>query len=65
MSQNPPKQVAIFGAGIAGLTVAHELVERGFDVDRVFVAAAAYDLCPHAADLPDAPLTATSGARAR
>ena len=39
--------------------------ERGFDVDRVFVAAAAYDLCPHAADLPDAPLTATSGARAR
>ena len=39
--------------------------ERGFDVDRVFVAAAAYDLCPHAADLPDAPLTAASGARAR
>lgn len=39
--------------------------ERGFDVDRVFVAAAAYDLCPHAADLPDAPVTAASGARAR
>lgn len=39
--------------------------ERGFDVDRVFVAAATYDLCPHAADLPDAPVTAASGARAR
>ena len=39
--------------------------ERGFDVDRVFVAAAAYDLYPHAADLPDAPVTAASGARAR
>ena len=39
--------------------------ERGFDVDRVFVAAAAYDLCPHAADLPDAPLTAASCATAR
>lgn len=39
--------------------------ERGFDVDRVFVAAAAYDLCPHAVDLPDAPVTAASGARAR
>ena len=39
--------------------------ERGFDVDRVFVAAATYDLCPHAADLPDAPVTAASDARAR
>ena len=39
--------------------------DRGFDVDRVFVAAAAYDLCPHAADLPDAAVTAASGARAR
>lgn len=39
--------------------------ERGFDVDRVFVAAAAYDLGPHAVDLPDAPVTAASGARAR
>jgi uncharacterized protein with NAD-binding domain and iron-sulfur cluster len=26
-------QVVIFGAGIAGLTAAHELVERGFDVE--------------------------------
>lgn len=30
---NNKKQVAIFGAGIAGLTAAHELVERGFDVE--------------------------------
>lgn len=28
-----PKRVAIFGAGIAGLTAAHELVERGFEVE--------------------------------
>ncbi len=27
------KRVAIFGAGISGLTAAHELVERGFDVE--------------------------------
>ena len=27
-----PKQVAVFGAGIAGLTVAHELARRGFQV---------------------------------
>ncbi|MEO8180975.1 MAG: FAD-dependent oxidoreductase, partial [Deltaproteobacteria bacterium] len=27
-----PGQVTIFGAGIAGLTAAHELVERGFTV---------------------------------
>ena len=27
------KQVAVFGAGIAGLTAAHELVERGFEVE--------------------------------
>jgi len=27
------KQVAVFGAGIAGLTAAHELAERGFDVE--------------------------------
>jgi uncharacterized protein with NAD-binding domain and iron-sulfur cluster len=26
------KKVAIFGAGISGLTVAHELAERNFDV---------------------------------
>lgn len=26
------KRVAVFGAGVAGLTAAHELVERGFDV---------------------------------
>ena len=30
---NLNKQVAIFGAGIAGLTAAHELIERGFDVE--------------------------------
>ncbi len=28
-----PTQVAIFGAGIAGLTAAHELIERGYDVE--------------------------------
>jgi len=28
----PGKKVAVFGAGVAGLTAAHELVERGFDV---------------------------------
>lgn len=28
----PGKSVAVFGAGIAGLTAAHELVERGFSV---------------------------------
>lgn len=35
MSYDPlnKKQVAIFGAGIAGLTAAHELIERGFDVE--------------------------------
>lgn len=27
-----PSRVAILGAGVAGLTVAHELIERGFDV---------------------------------
>src|SRR5688572_31452756 len=27
-----PNCVTVFGAGIAGLTVAHELVERGFQV---------------------------------
>lgn len=27
------RQVAIFGAGIAGLTAAHELIERGYDVE--------------------------------
>ena len=26
----PPKKVAVFGAGIAGLTVAHELARRGY-----------------------------------
>lgn len=30
---SPRKQVAIFGGGIAGLTAAHELVERGFLVE--------------------------------
>lgn len=33
------KKVAIFGGGVGGLTAAHELVERGFDVD-------VYDLQP-------------------
>ncbi|MBI4516543.1 MAG: NAD(P)-binding protein [Deltaproteobacteria bacterium] len=28
-----PKEVAVFGAGITGLTVAHELVERGYKVE--------------------------------
>jgi len=28
-----PKHVAIFGAGIAGLTAAHELIERGYEVE--------------------------------
>jgi len=32
------RQVAVFGAGIAGLTAAHELVERGFDVEVYEVA---------------------------
>lgn len=27
------RQVAVLGGGMAGLTVAHELIERGFDVD--------------------------------
>jgi hypothetical protein len=27
---DPPKRVAVFGAGIAGLTVAHELARRGY-----------------------------------
>lgn len=30
-----PPRVVIFGAGITGLTVAHELIERGFDVQVV------------------------------
>ncbi len=30
---NDKREVAIFGAGIAGLTAAHELIERGFDVE--------------------------------
>jgi uncharacterized protein with NAD-binding domain and iron-sulfur cluster len=29
----PAKDVAVFGAGIAGLTAAHELIERGFRVE--------------------------------
>jgi hypothetical protein len=32
MASRPRKKVAVFGAGIAGLTAAHELVERGFKV---------------------------------
>jgi hypothetical protein len=28
-----PKSVAVFGGGIAGLTAAHELIERGYEVD--------------------------------
>ncbi len=31
--RNAPIEVAIFGAGITGLTAAHELVERGFQVE--------------------------------
>src|SRR5215470_16902581 len=31
-SRKPPAEVAIFGAGIAGLTAAHELIERNFRV---------------------------------
>jgi uncharacterized protein with NAD-binding domain and iron-sulfur cluster len=31
-SRRPPPSVAVLGAGIAGLTAAHELVERGFTV---------------------------------
>src|SRR6266545_7777511 len=30
--QTPPRTVAILGGGVAGLTAAHELAERGFDV---------------------------------
>lgn len=30
---NTPKRVAVFGGGIAGLTVAHELIRRGHAVD--------------------------------
>lgn len=30
-----PPRVVVFGAGITGLTVAHELIERGFDVQVV------------------------------
>src|SRR4029077_8155322 len=32
MANGGRKKVAVFGAGIAGLTAAHELIERGFDV---------------------------------
>jgi len=32
MANGDPTKVAVFGAGIAGLTAAHELVGRGFDV---------------------------------
>lgn len=38
-NQRYGRQVAVFGAGIAGLTAAHELVERGFDVEVYEVAA--------------------------
>ena len=31
--EKSPPQVAIFGAGIAGMTAAHELIERGFIVE--------------------------------
>ena len=34
-SPHAPPRVVIFGAGITGLTVAHELIERGFDVQVV------------------------------
>jgi len=32
MANGERKNVAVFGGGIAGLTAAHELIERGFDV---------------------------------
>jgi hypothetical protein len=34
-SQTSPPVVTIFGAGIAGLSAAHELIDRGFDVQVV------------------------------
>jgi hypothetical protein len=34
-SQDYPPTVTIFGAGVAGLTAAHELIERGFNVNVV------------------------------
>lgn len=35
VSRTRKRSVTIFGAGVAGLTVAHELVERGFDVEVI------------------------------
>ncbi len=50
--QGKKKRVAVFGAGVTGLTVAHELVERGFEVhvyekDRVIGGMAATQYSTH------------------
>jgi hypothetical protein len=37
------KRVVVVGAGVAGMTCAHELVERGFEVEVVEMAADPYD----------------------
>jgi len=39
VAESPPKTIAVFGAGVAGLTVAHELARLGHTV-RVYEAAA-------------------------
>jgi uncharacterized protein with NAD-binding domain and iron-sulfur cluster len=38
-----PKRVVVIGAGVAGLTAAQELVERGYEVEVVEAAASPYD----------------------
>ena len=32
---SPPPMITVFGAGIAGLSAAHELIDRGFGVQVV------------------------------
>jgi hypothetical protein len=39
----PPKRVIVIGAGIAGMTAAHELAERGYEVEVVEKDADPYD----------------------